>query len=230
MLAYLFWHWPRTDVEPGRYADALLAFHRALSAAPPPGFRGSRVLEVAGAPWVPGPIALEDWYLVDDFTALGALNEAAISGPRRDPHDGAARMAQGGAGGVYRRVREGLATAPAQASWFGKPAEIGLPPVPGADPARRALATPAGARAGARVLPLRRDAAGARRSPQLASRAAASRLAVMYPGGLLRRTCAPWSGTSARATPAMIAVKHRVRRCKPAAIHPPQATHRFHCM
>ena len=127
MLAYPFWHWPRTDVEPGRYADALLAFHRALSAAPPPGFRGSRVLEVAGAPWVPAPIALEDWYLVDDFTALGALNEAAIPGLRRDPHDGAARMAQGGAGGVYRRVREGLATAPAQASWFGKPAEIGYP-------------------------------------------------------------------------------------------------------
>jgi hypothetical protein len=127
MLAYLFWHWPRPDVDPGRYADALLAFHRALSASPPPGYRGSRVLEVSGAAWAPGSTALEDWYFVDDFAALGALNEAAVSGQRRVPHEGAARLAQGGAGGVYRRVREAAAAEPAVVAWFGKPAELGYP-------------------------------------------------------------------------------------------------------
>jgi hypothetical protein len=121
MLAYLFWHWPRPEVDPGRYSDALLAFHRALSSAAPPGYRGSRVLEVVGAPWVPGPVAFEDWYFVDDFAALGALNDAAVSGQRRDPHDGAARMALGGAGGIYKRVREGPPGVLVRTSWFGKP-------------------------------------------------------------------------------------------------------------
>jgi hypothetical protein len=127
MLAYLFWHWPRPDVDPGRYADALLAFHRALATSPPPGYRGSRVLEVSGAPWAPVPAVLEDWYFVDDFAALGALDQAAISGRRREPHDGAARLALGGAGGVYRRLREGPASAPDRACWFGKPAGMGYP-------------------------------------------------------------------------------------------------------
>jgi hypothetical protein len=127
MLAYVFWHWPRRDVDPGRYADALLAFHAALSSSPPPGTRGSRVLEVSGAPWLLRWPAFEDWYFLDDFTALGALNEAAVSGPRRDPHEGVARMAGGGAGGVYRRLREAVPAEPARAAWFGKPAEIDYP-------------------------------------------------------------------------------------------------------
>jgi hypothetical protein len=121
MLAYLFWHWPRPDVDPGRYLAALRAFHAALAASPPPGYRGSRVLEVTGAPWAKVPRAFEDWYLVDDFTALGALEEAAISGRRREPHDGAARLALGGTGGLYRRRAEGDLAAPTRASWFGKP-------------------------------------------------------------------------------------------------------------
>jgi hypothetical protein len=127
VLAYVFWHWPDPATDPGRYLDALLEFHRSLAASPSPGFRGSRVLEVAGAPWTPAPRALEDWYLLDDFAALGALNEAAVSGPRRGPHDGAARLARGGAGGVYRRLAEGAAAAPGRATWFGKPAGVGYP-------------------------------------------------------------------------------------------------------
>lgn len=125
MLAYLFWHWPRPDVDPGRYSDALLAFHRALSVNPPPGYHGSRVMEVSGAPWVPGATALEDWYFVEDFAALGALNDAAVSGQRREPHDGAARMALGGMGGVYRLAREAAASEPGVVAWFGKPADVG---------------------------------------------------------------------------------------------------------
>src|SRR5512144_886027 len=126
MIAYVFWHWPRPDVDPGRYADALLAFHRALAASPPPGYLGSRVLQVTDAPWTPVSTALEDWYFLDDFAALGALNQAAVSGQRREPHDGAARLAQGGAGGVYRCVREGSAAA-SHATWLDKPADLSYP-------------------------------------------------------------------------------------------------------
>jgi hypothetical protein len=127
MIAYVFWHWPRSDVDPGRYADALVAFHRALGASPPPGYLGSRVLEVVGAPWVTAPTALEDWYFLTDFAALGALDEAAVSGPRRTPHDGAARLAAGGAGAVYRRLREGPPHPPARVAWFGKPEGMQYP-------------------------------------------------------------------------------------------------------
>src|SRR5512135_2820049 len=127
MLAYLFWHWPSPAVDPARYADALVAFHRSLAAAPPPGFRGSRVYELAGAPWVPVARAYEDWYLLDDFAALGALNDAAISGARREPHDAAARLAAGGQGGVYRRLAEARAGAGPWTTWCAKPAGVPYP-------------------------------------------------------------------------------------------------------
>ncbi len=120
MLAYVFWHWPAPGVDPGRYVDALLDFHRALAAAPSAGLRGSRVLAVERAPWTPVERAFEDWYLVDDFAALGALNEAAVSGPRREPHDGAARLAAGGAAGVYRRLCAGPRPWD-QVTWISKP-------------------------------------------------------------------------------------------------------------
>ena len=78
MLAYVFWHWPDPSVDRARYAEALVAFHRALAWRLPAGMRASRVYEIEGAPWVPVPRAFEDWYLVDDFTALGVLNDAAV--------------------------------------------------------------------------------------------------------------------------------------------------------
>lgn len=121
MLAYVFWHWPSPGVEHDRYAERLVAFHRALRGGPPPGFRGSRVLAIDGAPWAPGSPAYEDWYLLDDFAALGALNEAAITAARQAPHDAVARLAGGGAGGVYRRLRPGGAV-PGEVRWLSKPA------------------------------------------------------------------------------------------------------------
>jgi hypothetical protein len=117
-LAYVFWHWPTGDWNV--YVEALAAFHAALAAAPPPGWRGSRVLAVEGAPWVPVERALEDWYFVDDFAALGALNEAAVTGTRKGPHDVAARQAAGGTAGLYR-LQSGTVSLPDRASWFAKP-------------------------------------------------------------------------------------------------------------
>ncbi len=122
MLAYVFWHWPAAAVDPARYAEALAAFHRSLAAAAPPGMRGSRVFEIEGAPWVPAGRAYEDWYLVDDFAALGALNDAAVSGARREPHDGAARLTGGGQGGVYRLLTSLREPALPRTTWCAKPA------------------------------------------------------------------------------------------------------------
>lgn len=127
MLAYLFWHWPAPTVDAARYAESLVAFHRALASSAPPGLRGSRVYEVEAAPWLAVPRAFEDWYLVDDFAALGALNDAAVSGARRDPHDAAARLAGGGHGGVYRLVAPGTGSALDRTTWCSKPAGVSYP-------------------------------------------------------------------------------------------------------
>ncbi len=120
MLAYVFWHWPRPDADPARYLEALRSFHQTLKTFPPRGYRGSRILLVEGAPWAKAPHAFEDWYFLDDFDALGALNEAAVSGLRKAPHDGAARLSQGGAAGIHLGRAEGFG-ALHRASWFGKP-------------------------------------------------------------------------------------------------------------
>jgi len=119
MLAYVFWHWPSEDVEVGHYERGLVSFHERLAEAGPGGFRRSSTFRVEGASWVgPDSRGYEDWYLLDGFCALGPLNEAAVSGERKGPHDRvAAASAVGGAGGLYgfgsgepAAVGSGLAT------------------------------------------------------------------------------------------------------------------------
>ena len=101
MLAYVFWHAPAPGGDRAAYEDALWSFHAALRDDPPEGFLRSTALRVTGAPWLPGGAGYEDWYLVGGFAGLGALNEAAVSGHRRRPHDDVARRSGHGAGGVY---------------------------------------------------------------------------------------------------------------------------------
>ena len=73
------------------------------------------------APWAAGGgEAYEDWYLVQDFSALGLLNEAAVSASRAAPHDAAAAVAAGGAGG-FIVCGWGRVTKAPVAHWFGKP-------------------------------------------------------------------------------------------------------------
>jgi hypothetical protein len=127
MLAYVFWHWPAAGVEPARYAETLLAFHRALAAEPPSGFSGSRVFALERAPWLPAARAYEDWYLVDDFAALGVLNDAAVAAALRAPHDSAARLAGGGHGGLYRRLAAPAGPSSGWTTWCSKPAGVAYP-------------------------------------------------------------------------------------------------------
>ena len=123
VLAYVFWHTPDSVDGISTYEASLATFHRSLDPADISGFRGSQAFLVHGAPWVSSPVVYEDWYFVDDFTALGALNEAAVSGPRRRPHDNVAGMAGEGMAGVYALCRGAAQLSDAQrAVWFDKTA------------------------------------------------------------------------------------------------------------
>jgi hypothetical protein len=116
VLAYVFWHRPRDGVEPALYEARLRSFHAALE-TPSAAFR------VRELPFAPGG-GYEDWYLVEDWQALGTLNAAAIDERRRGPHDGVAELAAEGWGGVYAHLR-GEAEPPAAARWLAKPAGLG---------------------------------------------------------------------------------------------------------
>ena len=123
MLAYVFWHWCRPDVNAATYEAAQRRFHAAVAAAPSPGFSHSHSAALRGAPWAAGGgAAYEDWYLIHASAALDSLNSAAITASRQAPHDAAAALASGGVAGLYT-LRAGPAiTAPTHAAWFAKPA------------------------------------------------------------------------------------------------------------
>ncbi len=147
MLAYLLWHRPADGVEREAYEHACERFHRSLHHAPPAGLRGSAVLRLAECPWLASPLeaTYEDWYLLDDFTALGVLNEAAVAHGHRGAHDGVARHFGTGAGGLYGLL-EGhadLADAP-HAVWVSRPpgepcGELAQLLADGIDPAHTSL-------------------------------------------------------------------------------------------
>lgn len=119
-LAYVFWHWKKAEVAAKEYELRQRAFHAALASAPSPGFHGSFSVGLSDAPWAVGDV-YEDWYMVQDFSALGSLNEAAVSASRTVPHDAAAAIASGGVAGLYG-LRCGTALRqPKYAHWFGKP-------------------------------------------------------------------------------------------------------------
>lgn len=125
MLAYVFWHAPGSIDDIATYEAALAAFHGSLDPAGIPGFHGSQAFLVEGAGWVSSPVVYEDWYLVDDFGALGELNTAAISGHRQRPHDDVAVMAGEGMAGIYI-LRQGAVrlSGVRRAAWFGKTAGL----------------------------------------------------------------------------------------------------------
>ncbi|HEY1833350.1 MAG TPA: hypothetical protein VGG08_02845 [Solirubrobacteraceae bacterium] len=99
MLAYVFWHAAAEGADAERYEQALVAFQRSLRHSPPFGFRGSTVFR--GETPVEG-CSYEDWYLIDDFAALGVLNEAAVGRGHRTSHDDVAHRLGSGTAGLYR--------------------------------------------------------------------------------------------------------------------------------
>src|SRR3954466_6068170 len=125
MLAYVFWHTPAPSADLERYERLLIDFHKTLSAHAPGGFRTSLVFRIANAPWIgAGGNAYEDWYVIDNSAALDAINDAAVSGPRKAPHDLVASFAASGAAGLYRLKSGSLDEMKhgRHAWWFSKPA------------------------------------------------------------------------------------------------------------
>jgi len=123
MLAYLFWHWREAQIAPQIYQEHLIRFHKTLSEHKPNGLLSSRVLLLEQAPWIGrSERTYEDWYIVENSGALDLLNEGAVSGFRKEPHQQVARWAAGGMGGLYRHHTGDLnSTAPRVTYWFAKP-------------------------------------------------------------------------------------------------------------
>ncbi|HYM46550.1 MAG TPA: hypothetical protein VES65_10400 [Solirubrobacteraceae bacterium] len=123
MLAYVFWHRPLDASATDAYEQAHVAFHRSLAHAPPVGFAGSACYRAAGLPWIDGAAAAgyEDWYLVEDYTALGVLNEAAVGRGHRTVHDDVARRFGAGAGGLYGLIEGRPQLDGASVVWVARP-------------------------------------------------------------------------------------------------------------
>jgi hypothetical protein len=125
MLAYVFWHVAAAGFAAEEYEARLAEFHAALRADAPPGMGLTATVGLDAIPWLGGAAGYEDWYLVEDFAALGALNVAAVSGSRKAPHDAAAAVARTGVAGLMGHVAGPLLPErPAWAAWLSKPAGL----------------------------------------------------------------------------------------------------------
>jgi hypothetical protein len=138
MLAYLFWHRPSAGQQVEVYEQALVGFHRQLREVAVPGLVASGTARVGGLPWMDGD-GYEDWYAVDDYTALGVLNDAAVDAAHAQAHGLVALAAGFGAGGLYAiergDARRRLTAAPwgtidtpaAYSVWLTKPSGVSYP-------------------------------------------------------------------------------------------------------
>jgi len=122
-MAYVFWHWSRPEVAADSHEERLAAFLLSLNSLKPPGFIEALSFRVDSLPWGPQHSKMyEDWYLVEDFAALGTLNDAAVSGETRRPHDEVAKDYLKGAGSIFKSVSGDIDLRDSQfATWIEKP-------------------------------------------------------------------------------------------------------------
>ncbi len=150
MLAYVFWHRPAAGVHAGDYERALTRFHHSLIENPPVGFSSSVTLRASELPWLApveggAAVGYEDWYLVENWTALGVLEAAAVSRGHAGAHDRAASEMGTGTGAVYRLLEGTQQLGDMHtAVWVTRPSGPEEPQIAdlledGFDPARSAL-------------------------------------------------------------------------------------------
>jgi hypothetical protein len=111
-LAYVFWHRPSRRASSEDYRRALVEFHDRLAIPSASFWRAKLPFEETDG--------YEDWYLVEDWAALGDLNLRALDDERRDRHDVAAGLMGAGWGGIYALVR-GRPEIPETPRWLTKP-------------------------------------------------------------------------------------------------------------
>jgi len=114
MLAYLFWHQAATDAPREAYEERLVSLHEALERA---GAR-SATFRLQELPFR-AQAGYEDWYLVEDWAALGTLNETAVS-ETAAAHRAVAELVGPGWGGVYAQL-SGDPEPPLALRWAQKP-------------------------------------------------------------------------------------------------------------
>lgn len=124
MLMYIFWHWPLPETDLQAYERDERAFQAAIAGARPAGLIASGVFRCAHARWAnDGDRAYEDCYLLQNSAALDVLNEIAVRGARKEPHDRLAHAMKAGTGGLYSLARGNPGAVPDGAAfWFAKPA------------------------------------------------------------------------------------------------------------
>jgi hypothetical protein len=124
MLAYVLWHHRRTAALAGVYEAGLAAFHEALGRGTIPGFIASSTHIVSKLPWLQSTQSHEDWYIVENWEAIGELNDAAIAGAHKTPHDLTAHSAIVEGGAMYRLRAGTCALEATSAMWFNKPSNM----------------------------------------------------------------------------------------------------------
>ncbi len=128
MLAYVFWHRPAPGVAPETYAALVTRFHRSIAARPPAGFVRSMSFHAPAPNWLGEAPAFEDWYVVEDFAALGVLNAAAVGRGHLSSHDAAARHSGLATGSIYLLLEGTASLGQARvAVWIEKPRGVESP-------------------------------------------------------------------------------------------------------
>ncbi len=138
MLAYVYWH--RPGAYAGRdasYERTLERFHRSLAHVRPSGFHHSSASWVPHLPWEepdgtregsdlhepdkgePPAGAYEDWHLLDGWSSLGVLEEAAVSRGHLGAHEAIADLAGSLTASVYRLIEGQAQLAGGSCIWVG---------------------------------------------------------------------------------------------------------------
>lgn len=123
MLAYTFWHKRSSEISLDDYEKKLIRFHQVLEESGLAGFRGCVVTRIPNAPWLaPSSEAYEEWYVMDGSDVVDKLNDTAVSGARKGPHDEIAHIATDFRGGLYQpKIGSFSNVCGSSATWFSKP-------------------------------------------------------------------------------------------------------------